>query len=392
MSTNTMKTSRRSFSAGFSLVELMVSMVIGLILTLAITSVMTSGESTKRSATTLNDTNQTATHISFVLDRTLRSAGSGFVQSWSAAAGGGALGCLLNASRDGSAILPRPSAIAAPFASVPLNIRLAPVVIERGTDSDVLTVMSGSAGFAEVGRRVLPASVTTNSVRLINTLGWREDDLVLFSEDGTGCMLQQVRALVAGADQELPLGGRFFQAAGTTVNLSAFGSSNTFAIALGSINDAVPARHNPPQFQLFGVDTTTRRLVSYDLLLSGVNDAPAPIADGVTEMRALYGIDVNGDGILDSWQSPTGTFSSGSLLDGTPGAQSRLRQIVAVRVGLILQTSLIEKELVAPETLPLFGDLVDASLHMQRTLSADEQHIRHRTIEFTVPLRNMLLL
>jgi type IV pilus assembly protein PilW len=390
MSTNAMKTSHRAQSAGFSLVELMVSMVIGLILTLAITSVMTSGESNKRSTTTLNDANQTATHISFLLDRTLRSAGSGFVQSWSAAAGGGALGCLVNASRDGTAILPRPSAIAAPFASVPLNIRLAPVVIQRETDSDVLTVMSGTAGFAEVGRRVLPASVTTNSVRLINTLGWRQDDLVLFSEDGTGCMLQQVRALVAGADQELPLGGRFFQATGTTVNLSAFGSSNTFAIALGSVSDT-PARHNPPQFQLFGVDTATRRLVSYDLLLSAADDAPVPIADGVVEMRALYGIDTNGDGIRDLWQAPTGAFSSTSLLNGTPAAQASLRQIVAVRVAVVLQTSLIEKEVVAPATLTLFGDM-NAAFHVERTLSADEQHIRHRTIEFTVPLRNMLLL
>jgi len=384
--------STRYTNIGFSLIELMVSMVIGLILTLAITSVMTSGESNKRSTTTLNDTNQTGAYVAFELDRALRSAGSGFVQSWSAAAGGGALGCLVNASRDGGAILPRPSAVAAPFANIPLNQRLAPVVIRREADSDVLTVMSGSAGFAEVGRRVLPASVTANSVRLLNTLGWREDDLVLLSEDGTGCMLQQVRALVAGADQELPLGGRFYGATGTTVNLTAFGSANTFAIALGSVS-ATAARNNPPSFQLFGVDTTTRRLVSYDLLLSGLDEAPTPIADGVVEMRGLYGIDVNGDGIQDGpWQAPTGDFSSESLLDGSAGAQSRLRQIVAVRMGVILRTSLIEKETVAPETLPLFGDL-DASLRPPlRTLTDDERHSRHRVIEFTVPLRNMLLL
>lgn len=381
----------RYANAGFSLIELMVSMAIGLILTLAIASVMSSGESTKRSTTTLNDANQTATHVAFELDRALRSAGSGFVQSWSASAGGAALGCLVNASRapDG-VILPRPSAVGAPFANVPLNQRLAPVVIRRETDSDILTVMSGSAGFAEVGRRVLPASVTTNSVRLLNTLGWREDDLVLLSEDGTGCMLQQVRALVAGADQELPLGGPYYSQTGTTVNLAAFGSGNTFAIALGSVS-ATAARNNPPSFQLFGVDTTTRRLVSYDLLLSGLDEAPIPIADGVVEMRGLYGIDVNGDGIRDAWQPPTGDFSSDSLLDGSPGAQSRLRQIVAVRMGVILRTSLIEKEAVAPETLQLFSDL-DTSLHLERTLSTDEQLSRHRTIEFTVPLRNMLLL
>ena len=198
MSTNTMSTSHRPQNSGFSLVELMVSMVIGLILTLAITSVMTSGESNKRSTTTLNDANQTATHISFVLDRSLRSAGSGFVQSWSAAAGGGALGCLVNASRDGSAILPRPRAVAAPFASVPLNLRLAPVVIQRETDSDVLTVMSGSAGFAEVGRRVLPASVTTNSVRLLKAFSKIDDESVQ----------RKIIALVESISDRYPSGGK----------------------------------------------------------------------------------------------------------------------------------------------------------------------------------------
>ena len=72
--------SARRRARGFSLVELMVSMVIGLVLTMAITVVLVRSESSKRSTTSVNDINQTAAYVTYVMDRHLRSAGSGFAQ------------------------------------------------------------------------------------------------------------------------------------------------------------------------------------------------------------------------------------------------------------------------------------------------------------------------
>ncbi|KQW02591.1 PilW family protein [Rhizobacter sp. Root1221] len=375
--------------AGFSLVELMVSMVIALVLTLVISKVMLDHEVSKRSTTTLNDANQNGALAAYELDRAIRSAGSGFMQSWSSA-GGNSLGCLINSSRDGAIILPRPSAFPEPFTGVNPNVRLAPVVVQQGTDSDVLIAMSGNAGFAEVGRAVLAVSTAPANVRLVNTLGWQQDDLVLLVEDGLDCMLQQVGAVAAGATDLLPLSGSFFSATGTSANLGSFGTATPYAIALGNISTQ-KTRNNPPEFKLYGVDPTRYALVTYDLLTQGANEAPLPLADGVVAMRAVYGIDIDGDGDQDAWQAPTGAFASAALLNGSAASQSLLRQIVSVRVGLIMRTSLLEKEAVNPAgtEVELFKDI---DMSVKRELTGDELYARHRTVEITIPLRNVLLL
>jgi type IV pilus assembly protein PilW len=110
----------------------------------------------------------------------------------------------------------------------------------------------------------------------------------------------------------------------------------------------------------------------------------------VVELRAVYGIDENDDGVRDGWASPSAAgWTSASLLNGSATATNLLRSIVAVRIGLILRTSAPDKEVVSPTELKLFSDLGGA-LEQTRTLTADERLFRHRTVELTVPLRNVL--
>jgi type IV pilus assembly protein PilW len=93
-------------------------------------------------------------------------------------------------------------------------------------------------------------------------------------------------------------------------------------------------------------------------------------------MRALYGVDttlpqpVAGGGIVGDWVDPgdaSSGYTYGQLTGGTTtlqltAAQLNLRRIVAVRIGLILRTSLRERDPVpAATTLTLFGDAVKAN-------------------------------
>ncbi len=391
-------TARRA-AAGVSLVELLVAMAIALVLTMAVANVMTHSEGAKRSTTSVNDVNQTGAYVAYVLDRAIRSAGSGYAHRWR-----DVFGCAINASRNDKQILPAPAAFSAPFDTVPTQLRVAPVLISKGADdtgSDVVIVMTGSGGFGETGQPVNPGSVSSDAVRLPNTLGWRGDDLLLIAERDLGCMVQQVPSSFKGSvSQQLTFGGQFYRANGTNVSLTAFGtgSSTTYALALGNAGD------NPPLFQMFGVgDNDT--LLSYDLLGIAAADA-VPLAEGVAQIRALYGIDTNGDSKLDEWVDPSGDYAIGSLLDGTAAARQRLRNIVAVRLGLILRSSLIEtdrltdpnarkfvddedRSFVERKTIELFGDL--EGLSETRTLTDDERKRRHRSVELTIPLRNMLL-
>ena len=380
-----MKMPRRSL--GFSLIELMVAMAIALVVTMAIFSVLTASEGRKRTTTSVNDVNQTGAYVSLVLDKNLRSAGSGFAQRWREA-----FGCRINASRSGTGvILPRAAALPAPFAAVSGSFRLAPVVIAQGQSaagSDVLIVMSGTSGFSESPSRVLPGSATGDSLRLPNTLGLNGSDLVLVSEDGLGCLVEEVNTPFTGSDdQYLPFGGTYYTATGTDANLSSFATTGTaFAIPIG--NSAT----NPPQFTLYGVGAD-RTLFSYDILRTAGSDAAMPVAEGVVEMRALYGLDSDGNRALDTWADPgSGAFDVATLLNGSAASGTNLRRIVAIRVALILRTSLAERgDPVAPTTLTLFQDM-DPALQQTRTLTADERRHRHRVVEATIPLRNILLL
>lgn len=382
---------RGPVAAGFSLIELLVSMVIALVVTVAISSILVKSEGNKRSTTSVNDINQTGAYLAYVLDRSIRNAGSGYSQRAS-----DSFGCVIDAAKDGATILPLPAAASAPFANVALQVRLAPVIIGEGkadtpsqVRGDVLTVIGGTSAAANLPQAVKTGSVSGSTLRVTNTLGYDSDDIVVLADAGVGagCMVQQVApasgsASGASGDQLNFTGGAYSRDTGSLVNLTNFGA-NTVAIQMGS----VPA--NPPLMQLYGVgDNST--LFSYDLLKTTTGDV-VPIADGVVEMRALYGVDTTAtrNGTLDAWIDPSDTskgYTAADLTTGDSNARDKLLRIIAVRVGLILRTSLKERDPInAATTLTLFKD---TTAPRTRTLIGDELNYRYRTVEFTVPLRN----
>ncbi|RST51907.1 PilW family protein [Variovorax sp. MHTC-1] len=369
---------------GLTLVELLVAMLIGLIVTLAVTSIVVMGETHKRITTSTNDMEQAGAYAAYVLDRALRSAGSSLVQS-AQPIDRGVFGCRLNAG----ALLPG-DGFPPPFKKAFLpgatsNLRVAPVLIGKNqsdTGSDVLVVMGGDAAAGGVPRGLTdPGSATTLSMD--NTVGVSAGDLVLVSQQGTtDCLLEQVTGTTA---KVLTLGGKYYTAGKSTPLEALAASTSTYVTPLGN-----PANGNV-QFQLFGVGDN-HTLVGYDLL-QGSGDVTQALADEVAELHAIYGLDINGDGILDGWADPG---SAGFDIATVMQKPATMRQIVAVRVALVMRSASKEKEVVSPDKLTLFGDFQDASsksLAQTVALSAaDDQHYRHHVVEFTVPLRNMLML
>jgi type IV pilus assembly protein PilW len=380
---------------GMTLIELMVAVVIGLVVTLAVTSAVTFGESTKRSTTSTNDMGQSGSYAAYLLDRAVRSAGSGFAQSWDL----GVFGCKLNASRGATAILPRASAFPVPFdkfldgAAGSADLRIAPLMIASGQGadglSDVLVVMGGNAASGDVPRIIRSSGASTNIVRLDNTIGMKQDDMALISQSGTqDCLLEQVSASPAFADaannETLPLGGTYYTAGDGTLAALA-GSGSAYLSLLGN------AGVTNVQFQLFGVGAN-RTLFSYDLLRGAGNDDPQAIAEGVVRMQALYGLVDPTTGKFTNWVKPTDDYAISSVMT-TP---LKARSIAAVRIALVLRSSNYEKEKdsgekVAASAYKLFSEL-PAALQQTVDISTEDQHYRHRVVDFTIPLRNILLL
>lgn len=381
-------------NTGFSLIELLVAMAIGTIVTVAITSVMVSFSNDRRTATALNDANQSASYSGFVMDRYLRNAGSGFAQRSDEA-----FGCVINAAENGQVRLPRATDYPDPFNRISAATRprrLMPVLIEYDAAStateargDVLTVMAGMSGMGEWPHTVTAGTVTASGLELSNTLGWRGGDILLLADPNVpGCLIEQVNTGFAGSTTSqlpfsgAPSAGSYFTAAGPSVSLADFGSGNeTLAIQLGNVTG------NLPQLQMFAVGANAT-LQSFDLL-RGDDDGLVPLSDGIIEMRAIYGIDTNGDRTRDAWADPSvAPYRAADLNTGSAAARTALKGIVAVRVGLILRSSLRERDQIdQPNTVTLFNGLPG---QRTRTFTPEEMHFRYRTVEMTVPLRNML--
>lgn len=402
---------RRASQAGMSLIELMVVLVIGSVVAISVFGLMSVAEGRKRTTTSVNDINQTGIYALYQIDKAVRSAGSGFSQNWPLT-----YGCRLNVNRGGDQILPAPTQIGAPFAGLPAQLgglRLAPVlIVKNGTalangSSDVLITMAGNAGYGEIPTEFSGTAPTMNGkvldLSLVNTMTFNDGNLVLVADRNNvqgniqPCYIGQVQTGFAGAlGTQLPLAGTYDASVGAdggALNISATG----VAMNLGNVGVG-----NMPGFAAYGVGSN-QTLVFYDLLQTGGSGySPVPMADGVLEMHALYGINPDNTGNI-SWQDASGAFDAGLLSNGTQLAAANLYAIKAVRIGLILRTSLPERArqyvgngasatatgVVSPGPIVLFADV--PGLSYSRALVGDEQNYRYRVFEITVPLRNTLL-
>ena len=205
------------------------------------------------------------------------------------------------------------------------------------------------------------------------------------------------------APPALNLGGIYYTATGGTANMGALaGSTSTYVTPIGN------AKANNVQFTLFGLDNNST-LFSYDLLQNlklvggAAADSAQAITDGVVQMNALYGLDTNADGIQDKWAAPGGPSDPGWDINTVMNSPLLMKQIVSVRVALVVRGEYYDTKRdaagnpipVSPPTLTIFNGLVNGggtSLAKNINLNATEQQFRYRVFEFTVPLRNMLML
>jgi len=391
---------------GMTLIELLVAMTIGLGITLAITSVLIASENHKRTTTSTNDAQQTGSYAYYALDKALRGAGSGIAGS-AFPTDVGVLGCHLNAAP----ILPHAGAFPPPFAGFLTGaagtLNVAPVLIGKQQspdgNSDIIMVMGGSGSAGGVSRQITGGG-SANTATLDNSVGFADKDLILVSQSGVAdCLMEEVSPLPTTAT--LALAGLYYTATTSTTSMATLAvNTASYVTPIGN------ADANNVQFMLFGVDSN-HTLYSYDLLqnlkayLGTGGDSAQAIADGVVQINALYGIDTTGHGIQDEWADPSGAGAWDVNTVMTHPA--KMKQIVSVRVALVVRGEYYDTKrdgsgapvAVSPPTLTLFNGLRSGpstapgpSLAQTVNLNATDQQFRYRVFEFTVPLRNMLLL
>ncbi|WP_284319008.1 PilW family protein [Dyella acidisoli] len=366
---------KRPHQQGFSLIELMVGLVVSMLCMLAIMAAFAVYEGKKRTTTTTNDAQQNGSYAMYVLERQLRTAGASIVQGYNY----GVWGCPVTAYTNGTQTLPISGALPAPFKSSgwPASTLLMPVLIAYGGGStpDTIGVVGGNPAM-QVFKIPVTSVPSTNSVAVSNSLGILSGDYVLGVLSNGNCALAHVPAATPTT-----------QVAGTTFTLD---TTNSPPNGLQTANYLFDFGSSPA-FTLFGIDTSSLNLVSYDLLQRPVNGnaaAVTPLAEGVVQMKALYGVQQAGSSSVQ-WVQPTGTWSIATLTASASAASNAMKQIKAIRVAIVVQSRLPERSTdytSGQPTLTLFPDLPS----VQYIVTTSTQY-RYKVYDTTIPVRNALV-
>lgn len=369
-------------SAGMSLIELMVGVAIAMLATLVIINAFSMSESSKRNITGAGDAAQTGNLLARYLQRTIEEAGSAMTAPHL-----GLLGCRLNIKASGVVQFPATAALAAPFGSVPQNLRSAPFIAVSGSNNrDTLIVMAGrpTASTQDYGA----AYSTTLSFTNTPALGFAANDYLLGYELNTGTNTLDCYTMRVASS--------FAPSASNSAPAATLGSN-----AQGKGKDAVPIDGNfntpPSSWQTFLLRNLGQE-PSLIALAIGSDDAlyrinllnPAAgaqiIAENVVALQARYGVDTNNDDVVDSWVDPTGTWAVGNLLNGTEANAALLKQILAARISFVTRSSQLATAEAANATVTLFPD---QSPPVSMTMPTTNGRYQYQVYDLTVPLPNV---
>lgn len=338
---------------GFSLVEVMAGLLIGLVTTVVIYQVLAVSEGYKRTATGGSEATQSGGLSLYLLERDIRQAGAGLDKA--------RFGDQINAS-DG----------ARNFSFV-----LAPVRIVPGAGNAADSITAIYANTTNNGDIKLVASPgmgsASDAVALSSSYGFQVNDVFIIAAPGVNGALGKVSAIVGNniQHQDVAAPGGRYNSDGFPV---AYPQSSS-VMNLGSISAT-----GMPGVNTYSV--ANNQLQMTQQLISGNPDV---IADGIFTVKAQYGLDTDGDNVVDTF-----TLDS-TTADGLP-AGNTFAQVRAVRVAVLARIGYMEKQVVSPATIKLWADSTSAptTTGPSISLTGNERNFRYRIFTTTVPLRNVI--
>ena len=335
------------------LIEVMISVVIGLLLVLVIYQIYEVSEGQKRTITAGSDAQQNASYGLYVLARDLSMAGNGI-----ASAAEALKACPFDAAAPGQSLAP------------------VPVVITAGAsagDPDSVSVFYGGSSSLATPVQFKQTSTTADRYVVPGPVGFSPND-VIAAVQGANCTFSTIDA-----------NGVTIDGANGFATLAHTPIAGNIGATYGAVNASLVNLGQPASMGriVYTVDPTTRALRTQKRLPT--DDPVIPLISDVVNLKAQYGLDTNGDGIIDAWQAASGAWTPAALAALAPDQRlAAVRQVLAVRIAIVTRSAQYEKTTVTAGPLSLF----DGQVSM--TLDDDAQHYRYKVLETIVPLRNAL--
>lgn len=374
---------------GFGLIELMVGLVIGLLATLVIMQVFSMFEGQKRTTSGTSDAQTSGSVAMFSMQREVQLAGYGLPLYLRDKL---PLKCTTanpDADGDGVADVDHDGDAATP------NINLFPIRIIDGGNaagaSDTVIVRYGNTATGGVPVDVLVAPAG-GVVGVTSNMGCQNNDIV-YAVTGNRCNASKVDdAALAAHPQQIKLVDSSWDAAGMVAGAAGVDPNAVTVMAcLGAWNE----------FN-YQVNLATNQLVRR------VDGVDAPVASGVVNLQAQYGISASPDSNqITQWVDATAPWDNPGGVSAVCNAATANRNCIkAVRIAVVSRNDFLEKEVVsvacsstedAGPTGICAWDATSATPivpspapEVNLTNTADWNRYRYRVYETIIPLRNMV--
>jgi type IV pilus assembly protein PilW len=363
----------RRRSRGVTLVEIMVGVAIGLIGTVAIFQAVAAWSRHTQTSSAGGDAQVAGTLALFNIERDVKAAGHGF----------------------GTAIPPvMGCAVASVLAGPPFT--LTPVSIQQGAAGapDTISILYGNSPFFVAEGTFTSSTVTTKT--LTRRAGFRPGDIAVVAGPGAApasapCELIEITddTNIDGLTVDHAVGNypNFYTGANVASRFNGVAAPPAFAA--GTIYSLGPQ----PTLNVWSI--TGGRVLSRTERFAAT--PPIPVAEGVVNIKAEYGVDLNNDGQIANaeWQT---------------AAPADFRTVLAIRVAVLVRSRQYERNgdtsstVIAPVTpnVPTYFAYTGAKLFLMTNVdgTADAgpadttpnnwRNYRYRVYERVIPLRNLL--
>jgi type IV pilus assembly protein PilW len=340
-----------SSACGASLIDVLVGLAVGLVVTIIVYQTFLALDSIRRTATATADLQSSGAFALFTLATQIGNAGAGL------------------------AAAARWLDTCPPTADIVTSLRPIDVLITDGGRADVpdsLVVRQALATTVGMPAAFASPAPAGSNFHIESPDGFAAGDRVVAISRSGVCAMSQITAIGA------PSGGIVDIAhAPVAVDLPA----TSVLLNLGPAGRASTMRYDVVAGTLRSTDLTN-------------GDAPAPLVPNIVNLKFQYGIDVDGDGVLDTWAgaAPPGAWAPATLL---AAPRATLERIKAVRMGIVARSERPDRTLTRGYQWVLFDcasdDKASCPGRLAGTIAGSASgSYRYRTYETIVPLRNVI--
>ncbi len=348
---------------GFNIIEMMVGLTIGLLGLLAVTQVFISFSKQRNTTVQTLEAQSNGTMALFLMERDLTQAGYGLMALsscpniqwyWNPATG-----CVV--------------------CGLQTALTTAPVIITPGATaaiSDSVQIQYAKSDSGSPGAIITEAQTAhTGSFKLASTAGFEVGDMVVADVVTGGvhaCTMSRVTKV--NDDSAADPNKYTLEHDSSTAGLSDYNPSGAAPSSAGW----KPAGINTMLANVGNYISKNYSVASNSLQMAQFpGNANDIAADGIVLMKAQYGKDTNKDGAVDVWNTT---------------AVTDYKTVIAVRVGIIARSPLLEKEEVDLQnhSLDVLPAITNGAAVTYTVPAGEARHYRYKSYYTVVPIRNVI--